>query len=364
MDRTKAILARAWQRAQGRILQKEGFLEDGLAAALEAPEVWERLVAHLGLSKDLSSLQPDVTSQDRFEAGRTDILLTWKDGYRLALELKVDEPPRRDQIERYLRSGIDVVAISKNPAIIDVAVPPGRRFLGVVTWSKIRELDWDGAPLPLCQLHQLLEVMEVVVQRITEHAFTGMLASWDTWDALQAWSLKGMEAVQRALEKGNFHCVFQDKKGDHVKVDTSHQRLAWWIFPRPWNSDAFALYGGLFMGRQGDPVSVEGFPDLMLALHVNPDSLRGVRLRTDEPLRRVIEKWQARIEPLSSKREFFPKEGTWEILRCRTSSKELAHDEADQGLAMISWMKERAEEWVADGIAGRLAELAVAPTLP
>lgn len=364
MTLTEKILARAWRRAQSRKLEKEGFLEDALAAALEAPGVWNRLVAHLGWSDIVSSIQPEITSQDWLEEGRTDILLTWEDGYKLALELKVNSLPPRNQIEQYLKSGVDVAAISRASASIDVEVPAGRRFLGVVPWSRIRELDWGEAPLPLIQLHYLLDVTEVAMPRITEQALTGILASWNIWNALESWSWKGMEAVQRALEKGNFNCVFQGKKGDHVKVDATHQRLVWWIFPRPWSSDAFAVYGGLFMGRPGDPVSVEGFPDLLLALHVQPDSPRGLLLREDEMFERAVKKWKSRGDDLACTREFCPASASWEILRCRTSSKSVADHEADQGLAMISWMKERAEEWVHDGIAGRLAELAVTPIHP
>jgi hypothetical protein len=362
MTLAETILARAWRRAQSRNLQKEGFLEDGLAAALEAPGVWERLVAHLGWSGIVSSVQPEVTSQDCFEEGRTDILLTWENGYRLALELKVNEPPSQRQIKLYLQSGVDVVAISRNSASIEVEEPTGRRFLGVVPWSRIRELTWEGAPLPLTQLHHLLDVTEVAMPRITEQALTGLLASWNIWNALESWSFKGMEAVQTTLKKGEFICAFQGKKGEHVKVDVTHQRLVWWIFPLPWRSDALAVYGGLFMGRPGDPVSASGFPDLHLALHVQPDSHRGLLLRKDETLKRAVEKWKSRAEPLDCKREFRSEPGAWEPLRCRSSSKSVAQHESDQGLTMITWMEERAKEWVEDGIAGRLAELSAAPT--
>ncbi len=355
MQRSDHLLARSWKRASRTVLQTEGFLEDALAAALEAPEFWQRLIAHVGLTEQLPAGQPRVSTQDSVDEGRTDIILEWPSGYRLALELKTLDPPAPGQIERYLRSGLDVIAIAKLPASIKVNASPERRFFGVVTWTRIREIDWAGAPLEVRQLHQLLDITEVVMANVTKSALEGMLASWNTWDALQAWSRKGTEAVQVVLSQGGFKCVQQDKARQHVKVDMTHGRLAWWMWPPPWNEDSLAIYTGLFMGRPNVPVTHSNLPDMMIALHVNPESPRGIRLCADATLTSAAQRWTSRPSD-GVTREVRPSPDAWEILRCRASSQELA-DADEPGMHMIRWMEARAQEWVDDGIAARLSML-------
>lgn len=115
MHRAEHLLAKLWNRVQGGMLQKEGVLEDALAAALEAPGVWEKLHGHLKLPSEIPSVLPRVSTQEIVEEGRTDITLRWSNGYSLVLELKIDDPPGKDQIVRYLRSDSDVIAIARLP---------------------------------------------------------------------------------------------------------------------------------------------------------------------------------------------------------------------------------------------------------
>lgn len=296
-----------------------------------------------------------MSTQDSVDEGRTDIILEWPSGYRLALELKTLDPPEARQVEQYLRSKLDVIAIAKLAADLEITAPLDRRFFGVITWTRVREVDWDGAPLEVRQLHKLLDATGVVMPKLTEAALEGMLVSWNTWDALQAWSRKGAEAVQIVLARGGLTCVQQDKPGQHIKVDMTHQRLAWWMWPPPWGEDALAVYAGLFMGRPNDPVTSANLPDLLIALHVNPASQRGARLRGDAAWTTAAEHWASRA-PDGVTREYRPSNDVWDLLRCRASSREIVSAE-DPGMAMIKWMSARAQEWVDDGIAKRLAEL-------
>lgn len=164
MPRAEYLLAKLWNRVQGGILQKEGVLEDALAAALETPGVWEKVLAHLNFSSELPRDLPRVSTQEIVEEGRTDITLRWPNEYSLNLELKVDDPPGKGQIDRYLRSGSDVIAIARLPGHVDVQELNGHKYLGLLTWSYLRKLDWENAPLEWRQFLRLLDVMGVVVK--------------------------------------------------------------------------------------------------------------------------------------------------------------------------------------------------------
>lgn len=278
MPRAEYLLANIWNRVQGGRLQTEAVLEDALAAALEALGVWEKLHQHLGLSPEIPSNSPKVSTQETVEEGRTDITLRWSNAYSLNLELKIDDPPGKDQIERYLRSGVDVLAIARLPSHIDVQEVNGRKYRGVVTWSQFRKLEWIEAPLEWRQLLHLLDVTGVVMKKVDRTELEGIIRSWDTWDTLQEWSRKGMEAVLEVLHEADLNWVYKEKKRQRVRVDMTHQRIVWWMWHPPWQDDSLAIYSGLFMGRpkeaKNDPVLEPGFPDLMLAFHVDPDSAR------------------------------------------------------------------------------------------
>ncbi len=361
MHRAEYLLAKIWNRVQGGIQQKEGVLEDALAAALEAPGVWERLHRHLQLSNDVPSTLPIVSTQDVVEEGRTDICLRWPNEYRLTLELKIDNQPEKHQVERYQRSGSDVIAIARLPGYIDAPEINGRKFFGSFTWSYLRKLDWDNSPLVWRQLLRLLDATEVIVKNVDRAELEGIVGSWDTWDTLQEWSQNGMEAVHGVLQIAGMNWVYKEKKRQRVRVDMTHQRLVWWMWTPPWNDDCLALYAGFFMGRnkegEQDPVLERGLPDLMLAFHIDPNSPRGKLLRKDSALQKAIKRWTSRV-PLGSERREPRLDGhQWEVIRCRETAR-LITEAPDPGMKMVDWMRDRAQEWVDDGIVQRITELA------
>lgn len=361
MHRAEYLLAKIWNRVQGGIQQKEGVLEDALAAALEAHGVWEKLHAHLRLSNDIPNDFPNVSTQEVVEEGRTDITLRWSNGYSLVLELKIGDSPGKDQIARYLRSDSDVIAIARLPGHKAVHELDGRKHLGVFTWSNLRQLDWENAPLEWRQLLRLLDATGVVVGKVNTTELEGIVQSWNAWDKLEVWSQKGMLAVQQLLEKEQLPWAWKDKAGQRVKVDSSYERLVWWISHQPWQDDSLAIYAGFFVGRvrnaKLDAVLNGNLPDLMLSFHVNPESPRGQRIRTDPQLQNALAKWTSRAATGSVAREPRLDGITWEVIRCRESSRILV-DARDPGTKVVEWMEQRAMEWIEDGIVQRITELA------
>lgn len=361
MPRAEELVATSWKRALHGNLQKEGFLEDALAAALEAPGVWERLHAHLKLSNDVPSTLPVVSTQDVVEEGRTDICLRWPSGYRLTLELKIDNQPGKEQVERYQRSGSDVITVARLPGHIDAPESNGHKFFGSFTWSYLRKLDWANAPLEWRQFLRLLDATEVVVKNVDRAELEGIVGSWDTWDTLQEWSQKGMEAVHLVLQNAGLDWVYKEKKRQRVRVDMTHQRLVWWMWPPPWNDDSLAIYAGFFMGRnkegEQDPVLERGLPDLMLAFHIDPNSPRGKLMRKDSALQTAIARWTSRVAFGGERREPRLDGHEWEVLRCRQTAR-LITEAPDPGVKTVEWMRDRALEWVEDGIVQRITELA------
>ena len=287
--------------------------------------------------------------------------MRWANEYSLNLELKVGDAPGKDQIERYLRSGIDVLAIARLPERIDVQAINGRKFLGLVTWSQLRNLQWPEAPLVWCQFLHLLDVMGVVVKKVEYTELQGIVQSWNAWDILEAWSKKGMVAVQQLIEKEKLPWAYKDKDGQRVKVDSSYERLVWWISHQPWQDDALAIYAGFFVGRlrdaKPDPVLHDSLPDLMLSFHVNPESPRGKLIRTDPQLQNALAKWTSRAATGSVVREPRLDGSTWEVIRCRESSRILL-EAPDPGTKVVEWMEQRAQEWIDDGIVQRITKLA------
>jgi hypothetical protein len=91
MKRAEQTLAALWRAGSAGSLQREACLEASLAAVLEDPRVFPRLMDHLGWK--VPSGMPEVTTQDRIDGGRTDIALKWENGHRLVIELKVGEAP-------------------------------------------------------------------------------------------------------------------------------------------------------------------------------------------------------------------------------------------------------------------------------
>jgi hypothetical protein len=186
-----------WNRIEGGRLPTEAVLEEAFAAALETSGVWEKLHQHLGLSPDIPSTSPDeVSTQEVVEEGRTDITLRWSNGYALNLELKAGDPPTKDQIERYLRSGLNVLAIARLPEHKGVPAVGACKYFGLITWSRLRNLEWSEAPLEWRQFLHLLDATGVVVKNVDYVELEGIVRSWDTWDKLEAWSRQGAAAVE------------------------------------------------------------------------------------------------------------------------------------------------------------------------
>lgn len=203
--------------------------------------------------------------------------------------------------------------------------------------------------------------MGVVVGKVDCAELEGIVQSWNAWDKLEAWSQRGMLAVQQLLEKERLPWAWKDKAGQRVKVDSSYERLVWWISHQPWQDDSLAIYAGFFVGRirnaKPDRVLDGNLPDLMLSFHVNPESQRGERIRTDPQLQTALAKWTSRAAARSVEREPRLDGITWEIIRCRESSRILV-DAPDPGTKVVEWMEQRAKEWLEDGIVQRVSELA------
>jgi hypothetical protein len=357
--RSEFLLDNAWRRAHsacsdgGRLLT-EKFLEDALAAALEYPEIVDRVIAHLRFRPPPG--RPRVITQAPGEEGRPDITLEW-DGERLELELKIGEPPSDDQIARYLAEKVSVAAIARLPGRRNPQSGYRHRFLGVFTWRGLRGLTFEDPPLAWRQLCHLIDVTEVAVPEVTLHSLTGMMSSWDIWDTFDKWSWNGTSAVQTVFNEVDKRWVFRERRF-HIAQRRIHRIYAYesWI-PALYDDCYLRVYCGLCLGRP--KVCVEGVPDLYIALNVKPDSTVGTKMRTAEPFSAAVHQWQARTGRVV--REFKTGPETWDIVRARESATELLHAD-DQGSFFVEWMEARAREWKDDGVLAQLAELT--PSVP
>ncbi len=358
--RAEQLVAEAWRLARGEHARDEAALEVAFAAALEIPETWPRLVQHFGWP-GVPTTAPVVTTQDVVPGGRTDITLSWPNARRLTLELKVWDHPPTDQIKRYLDAGLDVIAVAALFGVIDVKEPAGQRFFGVVTWRQIHAAvkAWPEAPLVVRQFASLLEGMGVAMPKLSLAALQGVVASWDAWSTLEEWILKATGEVEKTISKGGLACVRKDGPKNWVKIEDSRElrRYVGWTWPSPWKVDEqFGFYAGLRMGNAELPPQVEGLPELILGLHVSPTCAVGKALRTDTLLDEKAKAWRQRTDPSTVIREWIPGSAAWAILRARASAVEILYAE-DQGERLATWMRDRAQEWVNDGVITRVAEL-------
>lgn len=348
-DRAARLVAWSYRQVASGNTRLEAFLEEALAAALEAPGFWPRLVALLGWVDAVPSALPAVTTQDVIATGRTDIRLSW--GKRsLVLELKVGEAPSAGQIGRYFDAGVDVAAIAKFPARPPVQPPAGSRFLGVITWHRIHSLHWPDAPLEVRQLKALLEAAEVVVPFVNLDALQGMVRSWDAWDVVDRWARVGMERVARTLSQEQPVSWVTKEGRRNGAVDDQHHRFVHWIWMLPWrDTEGFGVFGGLFPGRPGTPTLIEGLPDLVLALHLNPAGQIAPGLTQapswDGVLRNRVRRQQE--QPDGVLREVHV--GAWELVRDRAPGSLLLTSN-NQEQALGDWLEARASEWASDGL--------------
>lgn len=360
-------MAEAWRLARGEQVREEAVLELGLAATLECLGAWPRLVEALGWA-GLPSTPPAVSVQDVVEGGRTDITLAWPSAPKLVLELKVWEPPTSEQIDCYLRAGLDVAAVAAHHGVIEVTPPPGRRFWGVATWRQIHASisSWDRAPLEARQFVVLLERLGVVTPRLMLPALQGVVASWDAWATLEDWVHRATNDVGAVLTKAGFPCVRKDGARDWVRIDErrEHRRFVGWTWPSPWRDDEqFGVCVGLRMGTPSLPTLDEGVPDVMVCLHVDPRSAVGRGLREDAPLGAAALRWRGRAPLVQLVREWEPLSTVWSVLRARASAAELLEAE-DQGAHLAAWARDRAQEWVEDGVVDRVVAVWKAANVP
>lgn len=356
------LLGRFFRLATLANVPSEAFLEAALAAALEHPEVWRRFVAKVGWATidgwACVAAPPSVTTQEAVTDGRTDITLRWQGHAPIVLELKVHDPPTAAQVDAYL-AGAHVAAIARFTAHVPVRGHPTHRWLGVVPWQRLRELDWPEAPLVLHQLHHLIDTLGVAMPRIHLHALSGMLASWDAWNTFDGWALRAAHAVADLWRPAGLTLVTRDRK--QGRIEERYQRFAYLLWRNPWSGDVcLGAFAGLYMGRPLAPTLVDGLPDLLLALHVSPTSAVARALQQDALFATGAAAWLARGGEVA--REQSPADSTWEFVRARTSVLSLL-SAADQQQAFQEWFRARAAELVDDGVVARVAAAASgAPT--
>lgn len=354
-------LAAVWRSVASGHLQTEACLEAALVAALEHPEVFARLAAHLEWK--VPAGQPQITTQDVVASGRTDVTLTWQAAAgssprRIVLELKVDAPPDTAQIEKYLRDGADVIAIARFTRPSTASVRVGGRFLGTTTWRRIRALTWIGGqpPLPLLQLYELLDATRVIMPNVSLPGLMGMSSSWLIWTIFREWSLRAAQIAVDDFAAAGFKCVTREGARGRIGFEEAHERYVARLWPPPIRGDWLKVYVGLFAGRPGDPTLVEGVPDFFFALHVDPGMSFGQQALGDAGFGVAATTWHNRAGT-GVLREV--RLGTWEVLRARSSALQLVQA-ADQEAAFLAWMRERVAEWITDGVMAAVARLDIA----
>lgn len=330
--------------------------DQGVAAALEHAEVWRRLVAKVGWSTlDGWShvAEPPTVETQEVTGGRTDITLRWPGRTPIVLKLKIHEPPSTTQVETYL-AGAHVAAVAKHVTHLSVRPHAKHRWLGVVPWQRLRELDWPDAPLVLHQLHHLIDTLGVAMPRIHLHALSGMLASWDAWNTFDGWSLHAAHVVADAWRPKGLALVSRNKR--QPPIESKYARNAYLLWRNPWSWDVqLGAYVGLYMGRPATPTLVEGLPDLLLTLHLNPASAIAGALQADAQFAAAVGAWLGRGQEVV--REVAPADSKWEFVRTRTSVLTLLAA-ADQQQTFNDWFRVRAAELADDGVIARVGAAA------
>jgi hypothetical protein len=326
-------------------VQREGFLEDALAAALEHPEVWPRLRRLAGWPELPEGPPASVTTQDRLPGGRTDIVLRWANGVSLVIELKAWDPlPTDGKLAHYASTGHRVTVIAPHPTVYPAP------FLPMLTWARLRALVWPGAPLVWQQLCHLIEAIGVAVPRLEMPAIMGLVPAWTARDVLAGWARPALHAVQKQLIEGGWPCVLKGGTREE-RVDDAYNRFGFWTWPAPWkDGECLGVFCGIYLGNETLDVLVSGVPDLRLMVHVNPQHSTAAALRSDPALVAPAASWAGSSGGVT--RQYDPE--NWCLLDARESLVTLAPAE-DQALAFRAWMVARASELIGAGIVGRLA---------
>ncbi len=359
----RTSLGRFYRLATHENVPSEAFLEVGLAAALENIEVWEHFVekTRWALKSGWEHVRtpPVISTQDWASQGRTDIRLLWPGQVPIVLELKVHEPPSREQIERYLPEA-HVAAVARISAPVRNLRVGTHEWLGVLSWQFFRELDWSGAPVVLHQLHQLIDDMGVAMPRINLYGLSGILASWDAWNMFDTWSLQGAHVVADQCQKDGLHLRSRDRRQPSIKF--GHQRYAYYLWASPWQPTLeLGAFVGLFAGR-GDarPVIAE-LPDICFSMQSKPGSLFRHALLKSEAFKAATTKWMSRAGDVV--REMDPLDSSWEFIRVRSGTGLLLAAQ-DQQAAFYEWFRLRAQELCDDGVFAELAAVYRSVLLP
>jgi hypothetical protein len=326
-------------------VQREGFLEDALAAALEHPEVWPRLRRLAGWSELPEEPPESVATQEPLPGGRTDIVLRWANGVALVIELKAWDPlPTDGKLAHYASTGHRVTVIAPHPTVYPAP------FLPMLTWARLRALAWPGAPLVWQQLCHLIEAVGVAVPRLELPAIIGLIPTWTARDVLEGWARPAVHLVQKQLMDGGWPCVLKEGRREE-RVEDAFKRFGFWAWPVPWNGDeCLGVFCGIYLGKDMRDVLVPGVPDLRLMVHVNPKHATSAVLRADPIMVAAAAAWAGSSGGVT--RQYDPE--SWYLLDARESLVTLALAE-DQELAFRAWMLARAREIIEAGIVGRLA---------
>lgn len=345
MSRAAQLSARLYHRATSETLQREGFLEDALAAALEHPETWPRVRALAGWFELPEEAPESVATQNAVPGGRTDITLRWAGGTSLAMELKAWDPlPTDDKLELYAKTGHRVTVIA--PFARAYSAP----FLPMLTWARLRALTWPDAPLIWEQLCHLIDAIGVNMPRLEVPAIVGMIPAWNVRDTLEAWIRPAVSAVRKTLEKGGWPCVIKDGAREERTRD-EYGRFGLWAWPAPWiEKEYLGVFCGIYRGSDGRDVLVPGVPDLRLMVHLNPEHATAAALRSDPALVSAAATWAVSSGGVSRQYDV----EAWYLFDARESLIVLA-SVADQEVAFREWMVARAAELVDAGIVARLA---------
>jgi hypothetical protein len=358
-DRAERLLARAWRRAKGRTVSTEGFLEDALAAALEAPTIWPALVAYLGwASRGLPAASPRVRTQRAGDFGRTDIELDWpgQDVATLVMELKVQAPPSVEQVAAYIGRDDDVrlagIAAWSNEAELRAALPADQaaRLLGVVTWTRLRAFAPADPPLILRQLHHLIDALEVAMPRIERQELASLVGSLPAWRACDAWIPLALAAVRADCRAAGLPVA---------AVGGPEFDGGWYA---GWLDLTFAagatgrLWVGLILEPDDFPPLDPGLPDLALHLEVDARLPFWQVLAEDAILDARLREWGA-VAPAAEARSYSRQPGEWAVLTTRAPGGALLA-QADQRAWLVAWMQAALVDWVAHGILARIVEVA------